>query len=126
MGRAQLAVGQDNQARVSFQRAHELSAEWIEPVTALALLDVRAKKFDEALQRANEVLAKHPGDPDALVLKGDVLASAGKMRDAAAAFADAQPTCAAKGSRRVRGGRAADARRCRGTQQPGLDLFPDE
>jgi len=90
LGRAQLAVNQENQARVSFQRAHELNSEWIEPVDALALLDVRAKKFDEALQRANEVLAKHPGDPDALVLKGDVLASAGKMRDAAAAFADAQ------------------------------------
>lgn len=90
LGRAQLAVNQENQARVSFQRAHELNSEWIEPVDALALLDVRAKKFDEALQRANDVLAKHPGDPDALVLKGDVLASAGKMREAAAAFADAQ------------------------------------
>jgi putative PEP-CTERM system TPR-repeat lipoprotein len=90
IGRAQLALRQDDQARASFQRAHELSSEWIEPVDALALLDVRAKKFDEALQRANDVLAKHPGDPDALVLKGDVLASAGKMPDAAAAFADAQ------------------------------------
>jgi putative PEP-CTERM system TPR-repeat lipoprotein len=90
LGRAQLALRQDDQARASFQRAQELSSEWIEPVTALALLDVRAKKFDEALQRANEMLAKHPGDPDALVLKGDVLASAGKIRDAAAAFADAQ------------------------------------
>jgi cellulose synthase operon protein C len=90
IGRAQLALRQDDQARASFQRAQELSSEWIEPVTALALLDVRAKKFDEALQRANEVLAKHPGDPDALVLKGDVLASAGKIRDAAAAFGDAQ------------------------------------
>jgi cellulose synthase operon protein C len=90
VGRAQLAASQENQARLSFQRAHELNSEWIEPVTALALLDVRAKKFDEALQRANDALAKHPGDPDALVLKGDVLASAGKIRDAAAAFADAQ------------------------------------
>jgi putative PEP-CTERM system TPR-repeat lipoprotein len=90
VGRAQLAASQENQARLSFQRAHELNSEWIEPVTALALLDVRAKKFDEALQRANDALAKHPGDPDALVLKGDVLASAGKLRDAAAAFADAQ------------------------------------
>jgi tetratricopeptide (TPR) repeat protein len=53
-------------------------------------MDLREKKFDTALARVNEVLARRPTDADAIALKGDVQAAAGKLRDAIDSYSVAQ------------------------------------
>ncbi len=89
-GRAQLALNQPLAARESLQKASQIEPRWLPPVSALALIDLRDKHADQALARVNRFVASEPGDADALALKGDVNAAAGRYQDAEAAFAEAQ------------------------------------
>ncbi|MGH8276404.1 MAG: tetratricopeptide repeat protein, partial [Steroidobacteraceae bacterium] len=89
-GRAQLALDEPTAARESFEGALKLKPGWTPAVAALCLIDVREKRYDAALARVGQLLARRPNDPDALVLQGDVQAAAGRLELAAAAYTDAQ------------------------------------
>jgi putative PEP-CTERM system TPR-repeat lipoprotein len=89
-GRAQLALNQAAAARGSFQKAAQLRPQWMAPVGALVLLDLKAKDSQRALNRVNEVLASRPQDLEALVLRGDVEAATGDFKAAESTYAQAQ------------------------------------
>jgi cellulose synthase operon protein C len=88
--RAQVALNQAVAARQSLEKANTLQPEWVAPVSALSVLDVKAKNYQTALERVKVLVAKQPNDPDALVLEGDVDESVGRYGDAATAYAEAQ------------------------------------
>jgi putative PEP-CTERM system TPR-repeat lipoprotein len=88
-GRAQLALDQSVAASESFQKALAQQPNMVSAVAALALIDVRAKKYDAALARVRSLRAERPNDADVLLLEGDVLATSGAYRDAADAYAAA-------------------------------------
>jgi putative PEP-CTERM system TPR-repeat lipoprotein len=90
VGRTQLALKQPADARDSFERAAQLRAEWLPPVAALAVLDLREKGVDAALTRVNGVLAKRAGDANVMLLKGDVQAAAGRFADAVETYGQVQ------------------------------------
>ena len=89
-GRAQLALNKADAARESLDRALELRPDWMPAVTARTLLDLRASGVPAALARAQQVRSRHPKDPEAIVLEGDVLMAARKPGDAARVYADAE------------------------------------
>ncbi len=89
-GRAQLALDDPAAARESFEKALALQPDSVPAVASLALIDVRAKKFDAALARAESLRAARPDDADVLVLKGDVQLASGAHRDAEDSYATAQ------------------------------------
>ncbi len=88
-GRAQLALDQSVAASESFQKALAQQPNMVPAVAALALIDVRGKKYDAALARVRSLLSERPNDADVLLLEGDVLATSGAYRDAADAYAAA-------------------------------------
>ena len=96
-GQAQLALDQPTGARESLEKAQQLAPQWLAPVSALTLIDLRAKNYQSALDRVSEFLASHPGDPQGLTLRGDVELASGHPDDAAVAYGQAQssrPTAA--------------------------------
>ena len=54
-------------ARASFEQALELNALYLPAVTNLARLDIRERKSEAARKRFEEVIAKDPGNEDALL-----------------------------------------------------------
>jgi putative PEP-CTERM system TPR-repeat lipoprotein len=96
-GRAQLALNESSAARESFEKAAHLQPQWLAPVSALVLIDLRAKDYQSARARVRELLASRPGDADAPALQGDVEWAAGQRSQAQAAYLQAQkrrPTAA--------------------------------
>ncbi|NNM60900.1 MAG: tetratricopeptide repeat protein [Steroidobacteraceae bacterium] len=96
-GRAQLASNQSAAARESLRKAAQLEPDWLAPVSALALIDLRDKHAPRAIARVQRYLAAHPDDPAALTLQGEVAATAGQYPDAQRAFEAAmrrQPSAA--------------------------------
>ena len=89
-GRAQIGLNQSPAARASFEKAAKIKPNWLPAVSALALIDLREKHPDHALERVREFLARQPGDADALALEGEIYSSAGHFKEAEAALAGAQ------------------------------------
>jgi putative PEP-CTERM system TPR-repeat lipoprotein len=86
---AQQALGDDEAARASINRALSLRPNWIVPNAALVMLDAREGKVSDARKRVEELKKAHAKDPAISVLEGDLAVSLGAYEDAARAFARA-------------------------------------
>lgn len=88
--RAQLALNEPAAARESLEKALALEPDWLPAVSALVLLDLRTSGEADALARARELRKRHPKEPAAAVLEGDVLMAARRYREAAVAYEAAE------------------------------------
>lgn len=88
--RAQLALNQPAPARASLEKAAKLQPDWLPVVGALALIDVRQGQGAAALAEVNALLSRHPQDPGALTLKGDVQVALHQPADAVTSYSQAQ------------------------------------
>jgi putative PEP-CTERM system TPR-repeat lipoprotein len=86
LARMQLALNQSNPARESAAKAVAIYRDSVEAVGLLALLDLREKRGDSALNLALDLAARRPMDPRAAVLEGDVRLALGQPREAAQAY----------------------------------------
>jgi putative PEP-CTERM system TPR-repeat lipoprotein len=86
LARMQLALNQSNSARESAAKAVAIDRDSVEAVGLLALLDLREKRGDSALNLALDLATRRPMDPRAAVLEGDVRLALGQSREAAQAF----------------------------------------
>lgn len=68
-------------AQKSFERALELRPTYLPAVNNLALIDLRQKKPDSARKRYEAVLAKEPGNEQALVGMAQILRATGAQSD---------------------------------------------
>ncbi len=83
LGRAQLALGQVEQARTQFQEAARLQRDYIQPRLALAQLYYFYKRdWGQAMQYANEVLQLEPGNLPARLVRSSALAAVGNREQA--------------------------------------------
>ena len=82
----QLALNQSHPARESAAKAVAIDRDSVEAVGLLALLDLREKQGDSALNLALDLAARRPMDPRAAVLEGDVRLALGQPREAAQAY----------------------------------------
>ncbi|MGZ8185041.1 MAG: XrtA/PEP-CTERM system TPR-repeat protein PrsT [Methylobacter sp.] len=62
LGTAQLAAGQNESARLSFEKAISLDSNFITAQLNLSKLDVAEKKTDQAIQRMTKLNQNFPGD----------------------------------------------------------------
>ena len=88
-GRAQLALDHSVPARESLEKALGLQPASVPAVAALALIDVRARKFDAALARVDALRSTRPDDVAVLVLRGDVQAAADASLEADESYSSA-------------------------------------
>ena len=83
------AIGRDSDAVVAL----DLGVEKLGQVPALQLaaidLNIRAKQYDEALQRLDQLLAASPGHPLWITQRADILEEAGRKEEARLAYAEA-------------------------------------
>ena len=86
LARLQLALNLPQPARESVGKAVAIDRDSVEAVGLLALLDLREKRSESALQLALDLAARRPADPRAAVLEGDVRLALGQPREAAQAF----------------------------------------
>jgi putative PEP-CTERM system TPR-repeat lipoprotein len=86
LARMQLALNQSHPARESAAKAVAIDRESVEAVGLLALLDLREKRGESALNLALDLSARRPIDPRAAVLEGDVRLALGQPREAAEAY----------------------------------------
>ena len=86
MARMQLALDHLVEARQSAEKAVALDRDSIEGVGLLALLDLREKRAESALRRAQDLSVRRPADARAAVLEGDVRIALGQPREAAQAY----------------------------------------
>jgi putative PEP-CTERM system TPR-repeat lipoprotein len=86
LARMQLALDQSQSARESAVKAVVIDRDSVEAVGLLALLDLREKRADSALDLALGLAARRQMDPRAAVLEGDVRLALGQPREAAHAF----------------------------------------
>ena len=91
-GEGAVAAGQQRtaDARTAFEKAASLDPSLLEPVAALAQLDVLEKQPQRALARIDEYLARHPKNAAAHSMKGELLLGMNRPGEAAASFAAAQ------------------------------------
>jgi tetratricopeptide (TPR) repeat protein len=87
--RLHLALDRPGPAREAADRAVAIDRDSVEAVSMLALLDLREKRGEQALQRARELAGRRPADARAALLEGDVLAALAQPREAAEAYARA-------------------------------------
>jgi cellulose synthase operon protein C len=86
MARVHLALDRPEPAREAAERAVALDHDSVEGNGLLALLDLREKRGEAALQRARALSTRKPQEPRAAVLEGDVRFSLGQFREAAQAY----------------------------------------
>jgi putative PEP-CTERM system TPR-repeat lipoprotein len=86
LARMQLALNLPQSARESAGKALAIDRDSVDSVGLLALLDLREKRGESALQLALDLSARRPADPRAAVLEGDVRLALGQPRAAAQAF----------------------------------------
>jgi putative PEP-CTERM system TPR-repeat lipoprotein len=86
LARMQLALNQSHPARESAAKAVAIDRDSVEAVGLLALLDLREKRGDSALNLASDLATRRPMDPRAAVLEGDVRLALGQPREAAQAY----------------------------------------
>lgn len=87
--RAQLAMNQTAAARESIEWSLKLHPDWVPAIGALVLMDLRAKRFDDALDRVDALLRRQPNDSAVQVLRADVLMAVGRQREAARSYESA-------------------------------------
>jgi cellulose synthase operon protein C len=83
-GDAQLAVGQRDAARASFEKAQQLAPQATQPLLAEAKLALGDHNFSKAGGLFDRVLSLAPKSPEALVGKADVLRIQGDVKGALA------------------------------------------
>jgi putative PEP-CTERM system TPR-repeat lipoprotein len=86
LGNARLATQDATRARESFAKALQLKPDFADAAFALAGLDVRDGRVNEALQRARDLQTRTPSSPAGLILEGDVLLAQRREADAVAAY----------------------------------------
>lgn len=83
LGRAQLALGQVDQARTQFQEAAKLQKDYVHPRLALAQLHYFYRRdWGQSLQYANEVLQLDPRNLPARLIRSSALAAVGNRDQA--------------------------------------------
>ncbi len=87
--RLHLALDRSVPAREAADRAVAIDGDSVEAVSMLALLDLREKRGEQALQRARALAGRRPADARAALLEGDVLLALAQPREAAEAYARA-------------------------------------
>jgi len=88
--RVQLALNQPIAARESIDKALEIRPDWIQASSLLVLIDLRANGAAAALARAKDLRARHPNEPAAIILEGDVQAISKDYRAAVTAYEQAE------------------------------------
>ncbi|MBI4875041.1 MAG: tetratricopeptide repeat protein [Acidobacteria bacterium] len=94
-GRAHLAKGDVEQARMQFQEAVRLRPDYVPPRLALAQLDLSKGDFSSALQGADKVLTVDPGNLTAKLIRSSALIGMGdksRARDELQATLKVQPS----------------------------------
>lgn len=89
VARAHLALDQRAPARDALDRATTLRPQWLPAIGALALLDVREKRREAALNRIAGVKKAMPADAAVWSLEGDILMSFEDYRAAAVSYSRA-------------------------------------
>ena len=89
-GVAEVAQLRPEEARAAFEKAASLDPTLLDPVAALAQLDVTEKQPQRALARLDEYLARQPQNATAQGMKGELLLGTNRPSEAAASFAAAQ------------------------------------
>lgn len=82
----QSALGDTNGARVSLNQALKLSPNLADAKIALAVLEVRAGRSEEALKVARGIQTSEPKAPLGFALEGDILMQQKRYAEAATAF----------------------------------------
>ncbi len=82
LGRALIAKGDLEQARVQFQEAARLKPDYIPPRLALATLNTHRRDYGKALQNADEVLKLDPRNLAARLIRSSALAAVGNRDQA--------------------------------------------
>jgi putative PEP-CTERM system TPR-repeat lipoprotein len=124
-----ITSGDVSGARENLRKAIRLRPEFAEAHYALAALDVKAKRYDEAMTRARELQKTTPKSPAGFVIEGDVLFAQQRYADAATAYEkawsleQASPTVLKLHAAHAKAGnaKAADAR-----MQAWLKDHPDD
>lgn len=96
LGRAALALGDATGAAGHLRTALAMGEGGPEVLLALAVALMRTGHADDALRACDAVLAARPGDPSAWLDRGMALKSLGRLDEAAAAFARAGDSPAAR------------------------------
>lgn len=94
-GRAELALGRQENAQRAYKAALEAAPDHIPAQVGMLALGALRGDVAGAIAGADQILAKTPDSPDALSLKGELQAAQGKSADALATFsrlAAADPT----------------------------------
>ncbi|HPQ15835.1 MAG TPA: tetratricopeptide repeat protein, partial [Bryobacteraceae bacterium] len=82
LGRALVAKGDLEQAKVQFQEAARLRPDYVAPKLALATLATHRRDFGAAIQNADEVLKLEPGNIGARLIRSSALAAVGNRDQA--------------------------------------------
>ena len=88
-GLVEQADGKLDTARAFFERAAAISPDTVEPVTALARLDLSQQHPGQAIDRVDRFVARFPKNATARNLKGEILASLKRTSEALDSFSDA-------------------------------------
>ena len=88
-GLAQIGLNRLVEAEASLDDAERLAAGLEETYLGRAMLQARSGNIQNALKEVDRALGKNPGSKQALILKGDLLASAGQPDQSRAAYARA-------------------------------------
>jgi putative PEP-CTERM system TPR-repeat lipoprotein len=86
LAQTQMATGALVQARESLVRAVTARPEWPTAVAALASLDARNGRLDDAVKRASDFARRFPNNADALAIHGEMLLAARRPDEANAVF----------------------------------------
>jgi len=89
LGRAYRESGKLPEACLEFKRALTLNPDMAKARLDLVRTFLEMKESSRALEEVETVLAEHPGFPDAVYLRGEVLASMGLADDALKCFREA-------------------------------------
>jgi tetratricopeptide (TPR) repeat protein len=88
-GMAELADGKPDAARAAFERSAASAPDAVEPLTALARLDLAQQRPEQAIARLDKIIAQFPGNPLVRNLKGEVLADLKRTDAAIVSFREA-------------------------------------
>lgn len=90
LGQAQFAAKSYQPARLSLRNAYLLAPDSVTILTALVALETRLNDSNNALQRVEEFLGKHPDSSEGLSLRGDVYKTLGKFAAADESYVRAE------------------------------------
>ncbi len=90
LGVAQFRANDDAAARNSLKQALKLRPEHLQAASLLVLLDVKARRVEDALRGVEEIKRRHPKLPAGFMLEGDIHASQKQSTKAVSAYARAR------------------------------------